>query len=154
MDVVTDQPTVKEVLARMDDGWASFSQAVHAVGPERLEHRLGENAWTRKQMLAHIAIWHDLTIERLNEHAATGKPPEAEEDEDDVNARAARGAVGRTSGEVILAMEESFRRLRREVARISKEQLRADDSWASAVIAANTYRHYAEHLSDLDGRSA
>jgi len=154
MDVATDQPTVKEVLARMDDGWTRFSQAVRSVGAERLEHRLGENAWTRKQMLAHVAVWHDLTIERLTEHAATGKPSDAEEDEDDVNARAARGAVGRTSGEVILAMEESFRRLRREVARMSNEQLAADSSWAASLIAANTYRHYGEHLPDLNGRSA
>jgi len=154
MDVATDQPTVKEVLARMDEGWASFSQAVRGVGAERLEHRLGENAWTRKQMLAHIAVWHDLTIERLVEHAASGKQSDAEEDEDDVNARAARGAVGRTSGEVILAMEESFRRLRREVARMSNEQLAADSSWAASLIAANTYRHYDEHLPDLNRRSA
>jgi uncharacterized damage-inducible protein DinB len=154
MDVATDQPTIKEVLSRMDDGWSSFVQAVRALPAERLEQHLGEDGWTRKQMLAHIAVWHDLTIDRLAERAETGRPVEAEEDEDGVNARAARGAVGRTTGEVILGMEESFRRLRREVARMSNEQVAANDSWAAAVIAANTYRHYGEHLADLDRRSA
>jgi hypothetical protein len=154
MDVVTDQPTVKEVLSRMDDGWTTFVQAVRAMPAERLEQRLGEGGWTRKQMLAHIAIWHDLTIDRLAEQAETGKPVEVEEDEDGVNARAARGAVGRTTGEVILGMEESFRRLRREVARMTNEQVAANDAWAAAVIAANTYRHYGEHLPDLDRKSA
>jgi len=154
MDVVTDQPTVKEVLARLDAGWAVFSSAVHAMPAERLEQRLGEDAWTRKQMLAHVAMWHDLTIDRLAAQAESGRPPEIEEDEDGVNARAARGAVGRTTGEVILALDESFRRLRREIARTTNEQLAANDSWAASVIAANTWRHYGEHLADVDRRLA
>jgi hypothetical protein len=152
MDVATDQPTVKEVLSHLDDGWTAFSNAFHRLPAERLEGRLGDNAWSRKQMLAHIAVWHDLTVERLAEQAATGQPVDADEDEDGVNARAARNAIGRTTGEVILALEESFRRLRREIGRMSNEQLAANDSWASSVIAANTWRHYSEHLPDLDTR--
>jgi uncharacterized damage-inducible protein DinB len=72
MDVATDQPTVKEVLSRMDDGWSTFVQAVRGLPAERLEQHLGEDGWTRKQMLAHIAVWHDLTIDRLAERAETG----------------------------------------------------------------------------------
>jgi len=154
MDVVTDQPTAKDLLSRMDDGWAAFSQAVHAMPAERLEGRLGEDGWTRKQMLAHIAIWHDLTIDRLGEQNETGRPAEVEADEDAVNARAARGAGGRTTGEVILALDESYRRLRREVARMTNDQVGANKSWAATIIAANTWRHYDEHLPDLDRRSA
>ena len=55
---------------------------------------------------------------------------------------------------MILAMEESYRRLRREVARLTNEQVAANDSWAAAIIAANTYGHYGEHMPDLDRRSA
>lgn len=152
MDVAADQPTVKEVLARMDDGWADFESRVHALPAETLDARLGEDAWTRKQMLAHIATWHDLTVDRLGEFAETGRPVEVDEEDDTINARAARGAIGRTSGEVLLALNESYRRLRREVARLTNDQLAAHDSWAVAVISANTERHYAEHAVDLDAR--
>ena len=156
MDVATDQPTVKEVLARMDDGWAAFSSAVHAMPSELLESRLGEDAWSRKQMLAHIAAWHDGTTERLAELIESGEPAAVAEAEDEevVNSRAARGAVGRTTGEIILALDESYRRLRREVARLTNELLAVQDSWAAGVIADNTFRHYAEHLDDLDRRHA
>ena len=153
MDVATDQPTVNELLTRMDAGWAAFSQAMHALPAERLEGRLGEHGWTRKQMLAHIAVWHDHTIDRLAAGAESGKPTDAEEDEDAVNARAARSAGGRTTGEVILALDESFRRLRREVARMTNDQVAANKAWAATVIGANTWRHYDEHLPDLDRRS-
>src|SRR4051812_41283444 len=116
MNVATDQPTVKELLARIDDEWASFSGQVHAFPTELLEVKLGENEWSRKQMLAHIAVWHDLASERLISFMENGRPVDVEEDDDVVNARAARAAGGRTTGEVILALDESFRRLRREVA--------------------------------------
>jgi hypothetical protein len=152
MDVAADQPTVKEMLARMDDGWTAFWKAVHALPIELLDARLGEDAWTRKQMLAHIATWHDLTVDRLGQFAETGEPVELDEDDDVINARAARGAIGRTTGEILLAVEESYRRLRREVARLSNEQLAAHDSWAAGVISGNTDHHYAEHAVDLDAR--
>ncbi|HJW21841.1 MAG TPA: DinB family protein [Candidatus Limnocylindrales bacterium] len=152
MDVAADQPTVKEMLARMDDGWTAFSRRVHDLPVEMLDVRLGEDAWTRKQMLAHIATWHDLTVDRLGQFADTGQPVELDDDDDTINARAARASIGRTTGEVLLALDESYRRLRREVAHLTNEQLAAHNSWAAAVISGNTNRHYAEHAVDLDAR--
>lgn len=152
MDVAQDQPTVKELLARMDDGWAWFSRAVHQLPAEVMDEHLGEDGWTRKQMLAHVAVWHDLTVERLTEFAESGQPPEFDEDADTINARAARGATGRTIGEIVLALDESYRRMRREVARLTNEQLAAHDSWAAAMITGNAHGHYDEHRADLEAR--
>jgi DinB superfamily len=154
MNVATDQPTVKEVLERMDDAWSDFRDTVRATPTELLEGRLGENAWTRKQMLAHISVWHDLASDRLIGFGDTGMPVVHHEDEDVVNARAARTSEGRTTGEVLLGLDESYRRLRREVARLSNDQLAAHDGWAGHMIAGNTSGHYVDHLADLDRRSA
>jgi len=149
MNIATEQPTVKQVLARMDESWSAFSRAVHALAPQLLEEKLGEDAWTRKQMLAHIAVWHDLAGERLAAFLETGRPVPTDEDEDAVNARAARRAVGRTSGEVLLTLEESYRHLRRQVALLTDQQLAGRDAWAARTIAGNTYGHYGEHAADL-----
>lgn len=152
MSTGTDEPTVRDVLAYMDDGWHDFQAHVHALPGEKLEARLGEGAWTRKQMLAHISTWHELTVERLSGLVASGEPPELGEDEDAINARAARAAVGRTSGEVVQAMQDSYGRLRREVARLTDAQLVDHDGFAAAMIAGNSYGHYREHLADLGVR--
>lgn len=141
--------TVQDVLARMDDGWKEFQGHVHGMPGEQLEARLGDGGWTRKQMLAHITTWHELTVERLAGLISSGEPPEFDEDEDVVNARAARAAEGRTSGEIVQSMHDSFGRLRREVARLSDEQLLDHDGFAAAVIAGNSFGHYREHLADL-----
>ena len=154
MSTSTEQPAVQETLDRMDDGWSSFRDRVHGLPGEELERPLAGGVWTRKQMLAHIGTWHDLALERLTRFAESGDPSEPPEDEDVVNARTARAAAGRTVGEILLAMEDSYRRLRREVARLSDAQLAAHDDWAAAIIAGNTHGHYADHLDDLQEKPA
>jgi len=152
MNVATDQPTVKQTLARVDEGWTAFIRAVQALPPQLLEQKLGEHAWTRKQMLAHVAVWHELATERLAGFLETGRPVAVEEDDEAVNARAARGAEGRTSGEVLLTVQESYRRLRRQIAQLTDEQLAARDALAARTIAGNTYGHYLEHAADVQRR--
>lgn len=144
-----DQPNVRETLERMDGGWAAFRGRVQSLPIERLSDRLGEGAWTRKQMLAHIATWHQLTFERLAQFADSGEPAELKEHEDAINARAARAAEGRTTGEILQGMDDSYRRLRRAASGLTDAQLVVHDGWAAAVIAGNTYEHYPEHLADL-----
>jgi DinB superfamily len=148
----TVQPTLREVLERLDRGWSAFRDRVHDLPSEQLELHISEGSWTRKQMLGHIAAWHDLTVERLARFAESGQPNGVDEDEDVINARAAHAAVGRTSGELVLNLDDSFRRLRREVGRLSDAQLRAHDSWATSIIAGNTFDHYEDHLADLEPR--
>jgi uncharacterized damage-inducible protein DinB len=142
--------TSAAALARMDEGWEAFHGRVASIPTERLASRISEGSWTLKQMLAHITAWHDMTVERLGKLASSGEPAELEEHEDAINARAARAAEGRTTGEVLLAMADSYRRLRREVSNLTDTQLAAHDGWASEVVAGNTYGHYADHLADLD----
>jgi hypothetical protein len=153
MNANPEQPTLSDTLTRMDDAWAGFHDGVQRLPSEQLELRLGQGAWTRKQMLAHIGTWHELTLERLARFEDSGEPAEPPEDEDVVNARSARAAEGRPTGEVLLGMAESYRRLRRQVARLSDAQLAAHDGWAAAIIAGNTYDHYSDHLDDLRGSS-
>jgi hypothetical protein len=144
-----DQPLLRRTLARMDEAWATFSGAARSLRVEELSARIGDGGWTRKQMLAHITAWHEITAQRLLRVGESGEPSEPPEHEDVVNARAARGADGRSTGEVALSIEDSFVRLRREVAKLNDEQLAANDGWAVAVIAGNTFDHYAEHLDAL-----
>ena len=145
-----DSPTVPDTLARMDRGWADFHGRVTSMPTEDLAARIGDDGWTRKQMLAHITTWHDLAVDRLVRFADSGEPVVLTEDADVINARAGRAAEGRTIGEILLAMADSYRRFRREVGTLTDEQLGAHAGWAAAIIAGNSFEHYAEHLPDLE----
>ncbi|HYK96157.1 MAG TPA: DinB family protein [Candidatus Dormibacteraeota bacterium] len=151
MDQSSGQPLVAETLARMDDGWSAFRRRVHALPSQGLERRLAQGSWTRKQMLGHVATWHERTVEALAWLAETGELPGEPEPTDAINARAARAAIGRTTGEILFALDDSYRLVHRAVARLTDDRLLAHEGWAAAMIAGNTYGHYEEHLADLVG---
>lgn len=141
--------TVRDMLRRVDAAWPVFRAAAARFPAERMDEHLTEDGWTRKQMLAHIAVWHDLTTERLGKLILSGKPVKLNEQTDSINARAARTAIGKTAGEVLGDIDGTFNRLRRQVHRLTDKQLTASDSWAAQIIAGNTYEHYAEHMADV-----
>jgi len=143
--------TVADTLQKVDEAWQSFERSLTSFPAERLDERIGDG-WTRKQMMAHIAAWHELTIERLAAFVRSGDKQALAEGDDVINARVARAAEGRTAGEVLGSAVSSFRRLRRQIGYLSDEQLAAHEGWAAAIIAGNTYGHYAEHVADLDER--
>jgi hypothetical protein len=146
-----DMPaTVHETLQAVDDSWRAFHARAARFPSERMDERLGEDGWTRKQMLAHVAAWHDLTADRLLKFYNTGQPPEFNQDVNEFNAMVARRAVGKTAGEVLNDTEATFNRLRRQLQRLSDVQLRQFDHWAAWVIKGNTYGHYEEHWQDVN----
>ena len=148
----TDQPAVRETVERMDQGWAEFRRMAHAMPAARWCRRgcrAGPDGWTRKEMLAHVGTWHELTVDALHELVQKGEIPDRGGETDEINARAARSAAGRTAGEVLFNLDDSYRDVQRSVSRLTDAQLALHDGWAAAMIAGNTYGHYAEHTADL-----
>jgi hypothetical protein len=146
--------TVRETLLRVDDAWRSFQAAAARFPAERMDERLTEHGWTVKQMLAHIAAWHDVTADRMIKFINTGQTPEFDQDVDVLNAMVARRAVGKTAGEILNDTDATFNRLRRQMQRLTDPQLNANDAWAAWVIRGNTYGHYDEHRSDIQTPAA
>ena len=149
MSAAPVQPLLRRTLARMDEAWEPFHRRAKDLPIQKLEQTVEEGSWTRRQMLGHITVWHELTTERLSRFRGSGEPAELSEETDAINARAARASDGRSTGEIVIAIEDSYRRLRREVARLDDAALAAHDGWAAAVIAGNTFDHYADHTEDL-----
>ena len=141
--------TVRETVQVVDESWRAFHAMAARFPSERMDEHLSEDGWTRKQMLFHIAAWHDLTADRLIKFFNTGQPPEFDGDTDQFNALAARRAIGKTAGEVMNDTEATFNRLRRQIQRLSDPQLVQFDRWAAWVIRGNTYGHYEEHWQDV-----
>jgi hypothetical protein len=140
---------VRDTLQLVDQTWAAFRAAALRIPLQRLEDRIGEDGWSRKQMLAHVAAWHDLTADRLVKLINFGELAPLDRDTDQFNAAVARQAVGKTSGEVLKDLDATFNRLRRQIARMTESQLESNDWFAAWVIGGNTYGHYEEHWADI-----
>lgn len=130
------------------DGWQRLRAAVERVGGEGLERPM-PSGWTGKQMLAHIAAWHAITAARLRTNRDVGGFPSPPRDEDAVNAEVAAAASHRPPEAVLRDLDTSYEALQRELEELDDTAVRANDGWAEAIVAGNTFGHYAEHLGEL-----
>jgi hypothetical protein len=140
---------MREMFARVEPAFRVFRDAAFRYPAEHMNDRIGADGWTRKQMLSHIAAWHDLTTDRLLKMATTRQPVPLGRDPEAVNPAAARVAMGKTAGEVLKDVEASYARLRRQMLRMTDADLRLGDGWAALLIADDTYDHYEQHMPDL-----
>lgn len=155
---MAEPTTAKELLERVDDGWRRFREAVRHVGRAKMDDQTG-GGWTYRDLLAHVAAWHDLTTRRLRKFRETGTFPgpgdevslglPAFRDADDFNARvmASHRLVGAEA--LVDELDTAFRSLRSELAKLSDEQTHANDGWVIAIVTGNTYGHYEEHAKEL-----
>ena len=157
MASTTIPATSNELLARVDEGWRSFREAVRHVGRARIDEPTG-GGWSYHDLFAHIAGWHDLTARRMRVYRTEGRFPGYNEgvggiapfkDADEFNARVV--SSHRLVGPEALTdeLDTTFRALRAEVAQLSEEQVRANAGWVIAVTGGNTYGHYEEHATEL-----
>jgi hypothetical protein len=159
MASTTIPATSNELLGRVDEAWRPFREAVRGVGRARMNQATG-TGWTYRDLVAHVAAWHDLTTRRLRKFRETGTFPgpgdevslglPAFSDADDFNARvmASHRLVGAEA--LVDELDTAFRSLRSEIAQLNDEQIHANADWVVAIVAGNTYDHYAEHAAELD----
>ena len=168
--------TAKDLVTLMSRAWWPFRIAALSLDAATLE-RPTSAGWTYKQMLAHVAAWHELAARRIRafaDHGITdpGAGPGAaqrfdglgladadrerllrEWDMDAFNAAVSRAAAARPAAAVLDALDEGFRRLRDEVSRLSDEQVQANEtegrSFAQAIVEGDSFGHYAEHDAEL-----
>jgi len=144
-----DRPSVTEVLRRADEGWSSFRATVRALPEDAWDEPVPGDGWTRRKMLNHIRVWHEVTARRLRYFRETGERPPSPGDEDTINAQAAADADLRTRAMILADLDASYGRLLEEVRQLRDEQLTVHESWPVAVVADNTWGHYEEHRADL-----
>jgi hypothetical protein len=172
----TELLTTKDLLVRMDRAWWPFRLSATWLSGRAMEQPTSAG-WTYKEMLAHVAAWHELAARRIRAFRETGetdpgKGPDAatrfdglglseasrdrllrEWDMDAFNAAVRESASARPAADVLRDLAESYRRLRAEVERLSDEQASANvadgRSFALAVVEGDTFGHYQEHQGEL-----
>ena len=163
---------------RMDEAWKPFREAVAAAPAAALEDRTPAG-WTYKEMLAHVAAWHDLTARRLATFRASGRTepptgPDASRVFEDLgfdpadreallkewhfdrfNAAVVTAAAGRSVADVLRDLDRSYDAMRAQVASLTDEQCaaaKAEDgrSFVEAVVGGNSFGHYEEHRAEIE----
>jgi hypothetical protein len=138
-----------DLLAIVQTAWTGFRLAIGAIGiPGLLEKT--STGWTYKDLVAHAAAWEDRAASRLTTFRESGaKTYPAVDDTDEFNAAVVKRTQGRDAREVVGELDAAHTRIVDEIGKLSPEQIHANDDWVIAVVAGNTYGHYAEHLDEI-----
>jgi hypothetical protein len=140
--------TGMELAQAAERAWIPFRLAVMSLGLSGLEATT-PSGWTFKDLVAHVTAWSDLTIERLAEYRKTGEPVRSGRDADEINADVVARTKGRDAREVLSELDASMEELLVEITKLDEKQLHHNDDWAIAIVAGNTYGHFAEHHVEL-----
>jgi hypothetical protein len=140
--------TAKDLVAAVNMGWITFRLALMSLGTAGLDATT-RNGWTYKALAQHVTGWEDLTVKRLAGLRETGEPQGSGVDTDEFNAAMAARAGERPTADVLADLDAAHAQLVAEIGKLTPEQIHANDDWAIAVVAGNSYGHYAEHHAEL-----
>ena len=136
----------QRILDQEDRAWHGFSARLNRLkGDDWLKPGVVEG-WNAKDLLAHIAVWHASTTDRLESLRTTGELP-PHPDVDAFNQNQYEMNQDLSLHEVQAMSGASRHRFREEV------DLLADDpgDLLTQVITGNSTAHYEEHVPHLDG---
>ncbi len=129
--------------------WNQFRLAIGAIGLPGLEEKTS-TGWTYKDLVAHAAAWEDRTAARLRTFRESGAQElPGVDDTDEFNAAVVERTRGRDARDVVDELDAAHARILEEIENLSPEQIHANDDRVIAVVAGNTYGHYAEHFDEV-----
>jgi hypothetical protein len=138
-----------DLFALVQTPWTGFRLAIGAIGVPSLEEKTW-TGWTYKDLVAHAAAWEDRTATRLLTFRESGaKTYPGVDDTDEFNAAVVERTSGRDAREVLAELDKAHARIVGEIGKLTREQIHANDDWVIAVVAGNTYGHYADHLDEI-----
>jgi len=140
--------TGKELAMAVNAGWINFRLALMSLGASGLDATTS-TGWTYKALAQHVAGWEDNAAKRLARLRETGEFAASGVTTDAFNAEMAERANTRSGAEVLADLDAAHTALVAEVEKLTPEQIRANDGWAIAVTAGDSYGHYAEHHTEL-----
>ena len=137
-----------DLVALVQAPWINFRLGIGSIGIPGLEEKTAIG-WTYKDLVAHAAAWEDRTVTRLRALRESGEKPPSVDDTDEFNAAVVERTRGRDAREVLGELDAAHARIVEEIGKLTPEQIHAHDDWVVAVVAANTYGHYAEHFDEV-----
>jgi hypothetical protein len=140
---------VDDLLALVQTSWTPFRLAIGAIGLPSLEEKTS-TGWTYKDLVAHTAAWEDRTATRLATFRESGgNALPGIDDTDEFNAAVVERTRGRDAREVLGELDAAHARIVGEIGKLTTQQIHPSDDWVIAVVAGNTYGHYADHLDEI-----
>lgn len=152
-EAIPEKVEKAELLKRIQDGYAQFEALLAPLSAAQMMTPDVNGPWSVKDNLAHLTVWQDYLLSRLQGISSGKEPPEfmpGLTTEDEQNERIYRENKARPLAEVQTAFRASYQRVLSAVQAMSEESLNVPIPWRDnnpiwPAIVGNTYGHYEEH---------
>lgn len=153
--------TRDEILQAIEREHSNLVGALAGISDDDLVSRALSEAWTPKDMLAHVAMWYRVAIKFVADYKRDGFPkPLGLKDDAALNAYNQRGADMRrvwTLAQARTEFDAAYRDLRAVVQTLSDTELvkQLPPPWETGanleyLIASNSYLHEPEHTEQVN----
>ena len=134
----------QQLLDLEEERWEQLFVLLHKV-PDWEQPGLLED-WSIKDLLAHVAAWPAVTVDRLESYCTTAVLPPPPPDVDAFNAETYEATKDLPLHDVKAMSASSRHRFREQVDGLNEE----DASKHERMIFGNAHGHYEEHIEQLD----
>jgi hypothetical protein len=137
-------------LRKVEEGFSALIATVNGLDDRAMSKRFyGE--WSAKDVLAHIAGWHEQMTAAMQRMARGEKPtPEGVDysDSDTWNARFAGAMAAQSSETVVATLRQSYANYVRAASEIPDDRF-GEGKTINRLLEGSGHGHYAEHLPAL-----
>ncbi len=155
-----DNENKQYLLAKIRRERAQLDALLASLDDEAMLAPAREDAWTAKDILAHLTAWEQRLLRWLERWRETGDPDRPEigvtwDGFDTLNERDYTAAKEKSVADVRKEAGESYEAVVRALGELSEDELATHPempdgpSW-SWIIGANTYRHYQPHREEME----
>ncbi len=153
---MAEQVDKNTFLAEIERGYTDFTALLSSLSEGQITVTGVNGAWSVKDNIAHITVWHNWVSDLLREIKGGEKQQYgvdwSDEAVDEVNERVYQENKSLPLAEVLAQFRTSYQQLLGTVQAMSLEELNISmpvpsKALAWQLIAGNTYEHYQEHAT-------
>jgi hypothetical protein len=140
----------KIALSKVEEGFAALLASVNGLDDRAMSKRFYGD-WSVKDILAHIAGWHEQMTGAMQRMARGERPtPEGVDygDADAWNARFAGAMAAQSSETVVATLRQSYANYLRAAKEIPDDRF-GEGKTVNRLLEGSGFGHYAEHLPAL-----
>lgn len=151
----------QDILARLDDAYRQFHDALAAVKPEQMEQSGVVGFWSVKDLLAHLIFWNQFPVQELQAALVGVTVAHPDGSGDEINAWAVSFYCDQPADAVREAFEQSYRDLLTCIKALPDSAFDAGSAVEQVLgetvhgaLGNNTYEHWPVHEAQLRAWSA
>jgi hypothetical protein len=141
----------QQVLNKLDRAWTALQESVEGLTPEQLLEPGVIEAWSVKDILAHITVWEEEALKHMPEILQGVRPPlysVVYGGLNEFNALMTEKKRELSISDVLHQLEETHNRLRKYV-RSAPEELFVKETRFRRRLRLDTYSHYPLHTKAI-----